>query len=182
MIDNTEFVEIPGYEGKYQVNRNGEIKVKDTYVVSHKGETSYNRLQRGRVLKGGKTTRGYCFVSLNGKHVFRHQIVASVFIPNPNNYTEINHKDENPGNNIVDNLEWCSHKYNCNYGRRKTANQDKTKRVGKYDLEGNIVEVYDSLSRAEKLNNSPRGSGIGRCCRGKQKQYMGFKWAFIEYN
>ena len=45
-----------------------------------------------------------------------HRLVAKAFIPNPNNLPIINHKDENPSKNIVDNLEWCDNKYNCNYG------------------------------------------------------------------
>ena len=38
------------------------------------------------------------------------------FIPNPDNLPQVNHKDENPQNNRVDNLEWCTNKYNVNYG------------------------------------------------------------------
>lgn len=45
-----------------------------------------------------------------------HRLVAEAFIPNPNNYPCINHKDENPSNNNIDNLEWCTYKYNANYG------------------------------------------------------------------
>ncbi len=57
----------------------------------------------------------------NGKRYFKlvHRLVGKAFIPNPHNYPQINHKDENTKNNTVDNLEWCSAKYNCNYGSHK---------------------------------------------------------------
>jgi len=45
-----------------------------------------------------------------------HRLVASTFIPNPNNYPQINHKDEDKTNNSISNLEWCTAKYNINYG------------------------------------------------------------------
>ena len=100
--------------------------------------------------------------------------------PNPNFYTDINHKDENPHNNNLENLEWCTHKYNCNYGGRKNGNQDKTKKVAQYDLNDNLIKIYDSLSQAEKETNTPKSSGISKCCRGKQEIYINFKWKYYE--
>lgn len=48
--------------------------------------------------------------------VYVHRIIASLFLDNPNNYPEVNHKDSNPMNNSADNLEWCSTRYNWQYG------------------------------------------------------------------
>ena len=48
--------------------------------------------------------------------VYIHHIIASLFVPNPNHYPEVNHKDANPLNNTFSNLEWCTHKYNLEYG------------------------------------------------------------------
>ena len=57
-------------------------------------------------------------LSINGKRkrVTIHRLVALAFIPNPDNLPQVNHKDENPRNNRADNLEWCTEKYNHNYG------------------------------------------------------------------
>lgn len=66
--------------------------------------------------------KGYCHVKLSTHNKAAqkkvHRLVAKAFIPNPNNYDCINHKDENPLNNNVENLEWCNHSYNNTYGTR----------------------------------------------------------------
>lgn len=98
---------INGYEGLYQIDIYGN-------VYSCKRNTA----------KGGKlipqVTSGYFRVALskNGiiKRCFVHRLVAEAFRPNPNNYPQVNHKDENRQNNCVDNLEWCTQLYNVNYG------------------------------------------------------------------
>lgn len=106
--------DINGYENSYQVSDLGNVR-------------SVNRVCNGRHLNGKlmkpvMDEDGYLKVHLskNGKatYYFVHRIVAENFIENPNGLKEINHKDENKTNNRVDNLEWCSTKYNINYGHR----------------------------------------------------------------
>ena len=70
-----------------------------------------------------------------------HRLVAETFIPNPNNYYCVNHKDENPLNNNVKNLEWCSINYNCNYGNRNKKISEKLKRI-KNIIENSAIETY----------------------------------------
>lgn len=110
---------IPGYEGLYEVSNTGQIRSLDMYVKV--GFGAY-RLQKGKVLSPAKDKYGYLVVSLtyNGKHktIKVHRLVAQAFIENPDNLPEVNHKDEDKTNNIVENLEWCNHKYNMNYGTR----------------------------------------------------------------
>ena len=57
-----------------------------------------------------------------------HRLVAETFIPNLQNFPEINHKDENPSNNRIDNLEWCDRIYNSNYGTLKKRRSEKMKK------------------------------------------------------
>ena len=103
-----EWRDIEGYEGLYQISNLGRVK-------------SFPRpTTPGGILKTIKRKDGYCSIKLskNGKvkKVLVHRLVAKAFIPNTNNLPIINHKDENPLNNNVDNLEWCDYKYNNNYG------------------------------------------------------------------
>ena len=101
--------DVPGYEGLYQVSNYGRVLSLYRY-----------RKKSQNILKTFTRKTGYIAVTLqkNGKRETKlvHQLVALCFIDNPNNYPIINHKDENPSNNRVDNLEWCTHKYNSNYG------------------------------------------------------------------
>lgn len=102
--------DIPGYEGSYQVSNRGRVK-----------SLLRNRI---RILKPRKRSRGMKYLNValftNGKRKEEsiHRLVALAFLPNPNNYPVINHKDENPGNNHVDNLEWCTVEYNYKYSEK----------------------------------------------------------------
>lgn len=101
---------IPGYSPNYEVNSIGQVRV-----------VNYNNSGRPRILKQRLNKEGYCRVGIADesgvrKGCFAHRLVALAFIPNPDNLPVVNHKDENPRNNCVDNLEWCTVKYNCNYG------------------------------------------------------------------
>ena len=108
---------VVGYEGLYEVSSYGRVRSLDRYVKYSNGPI---HLHKGRILNPGKEKVGYLVVPLscNGKlHLKKiHILVAEAFIPNPDNLPQVNHKDENKTNNNVDNLEWCTAKYNMNYG------------------------------------------------------------------
>lgn len=154
--------DIPNYEGLYKVSNLGRfISLKREVVGNNGGKYEIkDRIFYGNLNKHN----GYLYIHLskNGKgHVFRaHKIVALVFIPNPNNYPIINHKDENKQNNRADNLEWCDCKYNLNYGNsRKKLSTSMVKNIGvkviQKDKNGNLIAIYDSIQEASRTTGVP---------------------------
>lgn len=117
-----EWRPVVGYEGFYEVSNTGKVRSLDRCVQQRNMYKEVTHIYRGRELKLKKHRDGYLVATLcKGKTMkcFQvHRIVASAFIPNPDRLPQINHKDENKQNNNVNNLEWCTSKYNNNYGTR----------------------------------------------------------------
>lgn len=127
--------DIKGYEGKYQISNYGKVKSLPKQMGRGMGYTT-----KEKVLKYSISSRGYCNVILckNGKTktFLLHRLVATYFVPNPNNYKQVNHKNECKTDNNWHNLEWCNQLYNNTYGTRiqrakETWHKNHTKNGGK---------------------------------------------------
>lgn len=95
---------------------------------------------------------------------------------NPNNLSEVNHKDENPKNNNACNLEWCSHKYNMNYGTKIKRQAEKIQiPVSQYDIKGRYIKTYKSIKQAHEETGIDK-TGISMCSRGLLRTSGGYIW------
>lgn len=168
---------IEGYD--YAVSSNGDVK---RLATPSKGGTGrYARAERKVAARFNN--KGYAVVDLyrdnKRKQVLVHRLVATAFIDNPDKLPCVNHKDENPKNNNACNLEWCTQKYNMNYGT--VAN-----RIGKANSlpviqlrrdGGEIVKRYSSIIQAQRETGISNGS-IGDCLHGRRKTAGGYLWRY----
>lgn len=172
-LPNEKWKDIKGFESLYQISDYGRVK-------SLKRHTTFNRILNNNINK----KNGYCYVSLskNGKLYYKrvHRLVAQTFIPNPDNLPQINHKDQNKHNNKSTNLEWCTPKYNCNYGdRNKRMVATQRKKVIQYDLNHNVIKIWDSLSDIKRVLDYSI-SHISQCCNGYRKTANKYIWKYME--
>ena len=161
---------IAGYEGLYEVSDLGRVK-----------SLWYGK---DKILKPQNNTHGYLQVGLSKdgqkKTSLVHRLVADEFVPNPNNLTTVNHKDEVKTNNVASNLEWMSQKDNINYGtRNKRVAESLSKKVQMFDkFTGELLATFPSLMEAERVTGIPHGN-ISKCCIGKRKSSGGYVWKYL---
>lgn len=167
--------DVVGYEGLYEVSNLGNVR----NAVS------------GKVLKPQKLRHGYVGVWLygnggiagrNGKQFSVHRIVAKAFCENPNNYAEVNHKNEVKCDNRAENLEWCTHKENSAYGTRgkrigeKNTNGKRSTQIDQLDMFGNFIRTFPSWHEAERCGY--RSGNIYKAMNGDRTHAYGYKWRY----
>ena len=176
--------DVVGFEGFYKVSNKGNVRSVDR--INHVG-----REYSGRTLRSGYSADGYPQLQLckNGKikNKYIHRLVAEAFIPNPNNFPEVNHMDEVKDNNDVRNLEWCTRGYNNNHG---TRTERISKKVRAVNVETGEVLTFKSTNEAGRKGYN--SGGVAAACRGVYKNtkgdliggdgrtYKGHRWYYIE--
>lgn len=183
-----EWKDIPGYEGLYQASTLGRIKSLGRVTWEQRYDGTHRRWHSfpEKILIPKVDTNNYLSVGLysidKSRKKYRvHRLVAITFLSNENNLPHINHKDENPHNNNVNNLEWCNAKYNLNYGNRmEKYRKSRGTKVCRFDLSNNYIDTWDSMSYAAKVvyNNINKESDIRRNCLGKINRVLNYKWRF----
>lgn len=181
-LEGEEWREVNDYKGLYQVSNYGRVK-----SLGRVMRYNYYKYQRPRILRANILSDccPYYVVHLTDRKGYEknfrvHRLVAMAFIDNKDNLPFVNHKDENTINNCVYNLEWCTEKYNSNYGRRnsKLSNSKKKAVVG-YCVETGEVVKYDSALDASKTGLFNR-QNICDCLKGRLKTHKGYKWKLVD--
>jgi len=162
IYDNEIWKDIPkeiigGIEG-YKISNHGRVK-------NHKG----------RISIGHNHSSGYLWVSIAPKQYLLHRLVAKVFIPNPENKEQVNHKDGNKINCKLENLEWNTNIENQNH--KVNTGLANIKKIIQYDLNMNKIKIFNTqLLASKELNISYLC--INRCCRDKVNTAGGFIFKF----
>ena len=154
--------------------------------MSSLGRVKSLKFGKEKILKTPLVSGGYLAVNLckEGKRKTHtiHRLVAFAFLPNPDNLPFVNHKDENPSNNVVSNLEWCSAEYNTNYGTRNRRIAESNTNHPKFSKQVICVEtgvIYPSIKQVERKLGFAN-SNISAACNGKYKRAYGFHWRYID--
>lgn len=169
---NENWKVVVGYEGLYEVSDLGRVR-----------SLNYNKTGVIQVMKHKVNKLGYQSVHLSkegkAKTLYVHRLVAQAFIPNPDNLPEVNHKDENPSNNRVENIEWCDRTYNNNYGsRNEKAAESLCIPIIQYSKDGTIVALYNGVNDAERQTGVGH-SNITKCCKYIRKTAGGYIWRYV---
>ena len=179
-----EWKPVVGFEGRYEVSNLGRVRSFERTVIDKRGR---RRVFPGVIIMPYLRDNGRLIIGLwkNGskKNYFLHRIVAMAFLPNPDNLPCINHKDENPQNNRVENLEWCTVAYNLNYGTRieRLRINNRTVAVIGTDKNGN-EHYFSSRNEAARITGVCRTS-ISQLCKGtgvSKQTAGGYRWRYAE--
>jgi hypothetical protein len=158
--------------------------IETEYKVSACGKVTNKR--GNKLMSQHKNASGYLRVNLyvNNKYIFvlTHVLVAKAFIPNPENFEQVNHKDMDRSNNIVDNLEWVSRRENMLHSYKHPKRGKQGTSIIQCDLDGKILYQYRSLvdaSRNFEGNHRTISNGIINCALGKTSIYKGYVWKYL---
>ena len=200
-----EWLPLKGYEEEFLISNYGHIKRLRKVIYDSLGR---KKTFTEKIFLPKLTRNEYTRSSYGLKREYTHRLVAKNFLPNPNNYPEVNHKNGQlkffnyagtKKNNYSDgNLEWCDRKMNMLHAsqtgllnktskkRKETcrknqqiATEKAKKKVYMYSIEGELLATFESVKIAGFLMNIP-APNIGRACRNQKYSAGGFNWSYKE--
>lgn len=175
------------YTGLYKVSNYGRVKSLDRV-------DSNGHKVKGKIMES-YNNGGYLFVNLSkdGKQqqFYIHRLVATMFIPNPKNLPIVNHKNELKYDNVWTNLEWCTHKYNTNYGTclKRMSEKRKGEKHPMYGRTGSksprarkviCLETKQIFGCAKDAQGWLGKGGVANCLTGRSKTAGGYHWQYYD--
>ena len=178
-----EWKNIPWFKWFYQVSWFGRIKSLKNWI---------RWFWKEKILKHYKNKKWYCYVKLWKNWIFKnyaiHRLVLFAFIWE--NTLQCNHKDWNPSNNVLENLEYCTASENIKHSYRVLKrkpnltslwkfwkNSFSGKKVNQYTKEWEFIKTWDCIINIEK-KLSINASNISKVCKWKNKTAWWFIWKY----
>ena len=179
-----------------------DIPLYENYQVSSLGNVKSLKFGKEKMMKQSISNNGYCQVHLckegKSKTYLVHRLVAQAFLDNSDNLPQVNHKDENKQNNTIENLEYCTAKYNINYGDSlkkrirtnvKNGIYDKigkinkknfSKPINQYTKEGIFIKKWDCIMDVQRELGFDNRQ-ISNCLKHRQKTAKGYVWQYADF-
>ena len=188
-LPGEEWRDVVGYEGSYAVSSFGRIAaIRSHYEYRRNGRLFLKEMTPHLCGTSIAPSTNYERITFKQNCVrdtrLVHRVVAQAFLPNPEEYTCIDHIDDNPSNNKADNLQWCDYKINNSKEHHRTAaakckigqpapNRKKVVQL----LDGQVIRILDSMTEAEIDGFSH--SAIHRACNGRLRSHGGYQWMYL---
>jgi len=171
---------IKNYEGLYEVSNEGEVR-----RICYEKKCHLNRFRLPKLLNIYKDKNRYNLIRLSKNGIYSNlrvcRLVGLAFVKGHSKLKQINHKDGDKDNDNCKNLEWVTASENIKHKFKvlkcDNRNNAKSKKVGQYDLKGDLIKIYPSTHEASRKTGFSQGM-IASCCRKERKTLRSFVWKY----